>query len=108
VFGGEEELIVKGYTDANLQTDADESKSQSGFVFYLNGRMVNWKSFKQDTVVDSTMEAEYIANSKAAKEAIWIKKIVSELGVISSASSHMDLYCGNSGAIAQSKEPMTG
>jgi hypothetical protein len=70
VFGGEEELIVKGYTDANFQTDADESKSQSGFVFYLNGRMVNWKSFKQDTVVDSTMEAEYIANSKAAKEAV--------------------------------------
>jgi hypothetical protein len=70
VFGGEEELIVKGYTDANFQTDADESKSQFGFVFYLNGRMVNWKSFKQDTVVDSTMEAEYIANSKAAKEAV--------------------------------------
>jgi hypothetical protein len=36
VFGGEEELIARGYTDASLQTNIDDSKSQSGFVFYLN------------------------------------------------------------------------
>jgi hypothetical protein len=54
VFGGEEELVVKGYNDASFQTDADDSKSQSGFVFYLNGEAVSWKSSKQDTVADST------------------------------------------------------
>jgi hypothetical protein len=54
VFGGEEELDVKGYNDASFQTDADDSKSQSGFVFYLNGEAVSWKSSKQDTVADST------------------------------------------------------
>jgi hypothetical protein len=37
VFGCEEELIVKGYNDASFQTNADDSKSQSGFVFCLNG-----------------------------------------------------------------------
>jgi hypothetical protein len=36
VFGGEEELVVKGYIDASFQTDVDDSKSQSNFVFYLN------------------------------------------------------------------------
>jgi hypothetical protein len=41
VFGGEEELVVKGYSDASFQTDADDSKSQSGFVFHLNGGAVN-------------------------------------------------------------------
>jgi hypothetical protein len=51
------------------------------------------------------MEAEYIAASKAAKEVIWIRNFVSELGVVPSASSPMDLYCDNSGAIAQAKEP---
>jgi hypothetical protein len=35
VFGGEEELIVMGYNNASFQTDADDSKSQSGFVFCL-------------------------------------------------------------------------
>jgi hypothetical protein len=51
------------------------------------------------------MEAEYIAASEAAKEAVWIRKFVSKLGVVPSASSPMDLYCDNSGAIAQAKEP---
>ncbi|KAK8500254.1 hypothetical protein V6N12_029971 [Hibiscus sabdariffa] len=36
-YGGEEELCIKGYTDASFQTDKDYSRSQSGFVFYLNG-----------------------------------------------------------------------
>jgi hypothetical protein len=52
-----------------------------------------------------TTEAEYIAASEAAKEAIWIRNFVSKLCVVSSASSPIDLYCDNSGAIAQAKEP---
>jgi len=105
IFGGEDELVVKGYTDASFQTDKDDSASQSGFVFCLNGGAVSWKSSKQDTVADSTTEAEYIAASEAAKEVVWIRKFVSELGVVPSASSPVDLYCDNSGAIALAKEP---
>ena len=56
-------------------------------------------------VVDSTIEAEYIAASEAAKEVVWIRKFIYELGVVSSAFSPIDLYCDNSGAIAQAKEP---
>nr|AAV85747.1 Integrase core domain, putative [Oryza sativa Japonica Group]AAX92956.1 retrotransposon protein, putative, Ty1-copia sub-class [Oryza sativa Japonica Group]ABA92827.2 retrotransposon protein, putative, Ty1-copia subclass [Oryza sativa Japonica Group] len=100
-YGGQEELVVNGYTDASFQIDKDDFRSQSGFVFCLNGGAVSWKSSKQDIVVDSTTEAEYIA----ASEAVWIKKFVSQLGVMTSASSSMDLYCDNSGAIAQAKEP---
>jgi hypothetical protein len=50
------------------------------------------------------MEAKYIAASKAAKEVIWIRNFVSELGIVPSVSSPMDLYCDNSGAITQVKE----
>ncbi|KAK8525324.1 hypothetical protein V6N12_014019 [Hibiscus sabdariffa] len=32
IYGGEEELGIKGYTDASFQTDKDDSRSQSGFV----------------------------------------------------------------------------
>jgi hypothetical protein len=103
VFGGEEELVVKGYSDASFQTDVDDSKSQSGFLLYLNGA-VSRKSSKQDTVADWTTEAEYIVASEATKEAIWIKNFVSKLGVVPSASRPMDLYYDNGGAIAQAKE----
>jgi hypothetical protein len=105
VFGGEEELVVMGYADASFQTNMDDSKSQSGFVFCLNGGTVSWKSSKQETVAYLTMEVEYIASSEAAKEAVLIKKFVSVLGVVPSASSSMDLYCDNSGAIARAKKP---
>ena len=105
VFGGDDELIVKGQTDASFQTDKDDSRSQSGFVFWLNGGAVSWKSSKQEIVADSTKEAEHIAASKAAKEVVWIRKFVSELGVVPSTSSPMDLYYDNSGAIVQAQEP---
>jgi hypothetical protein len=36
VFGGEEKLVVNGRSDASFQTDADDSKLQSDFVFCLN------------------------------------------------------------------------
>ncbi|KAK8701528.1 hypothetical protein V6N13_019915 [Hibiscus sabdariffa] len=92
VYGGEEQLSIKGYTDASFQTDKDDSRSQSGFVFCRNGGAVSWKSSKQGTIADSTTEAEYIAASEAAKEAVWIKKFVTELGVVPSISDAMELY----------------
>jgi hypothetical protein len=69
-------------------------------VFILNGGVVSWKSSKQETTTDSTTEAEYIAASEAAKESFWIKKFVSELGVVPSVQGPVNLYCDNNGAIA--------
>ncbi|KAK9006690.1 hypothetical protein V6N11_019024 [Hibiscus sabdariffa] len=107
VFGGEEVLGIKGYTDASFQTDKDDSRSQSGFVFYLNGGAVSWKSSKQDTIANSTTEAEYITASEAAKEVFWIKKFISELVVVPSILDVVGLHCDNNGAIAQAKESIS-
>jgi hypothetical protein len=41
VFGDKEELVVNGYNDASFQTDTDDFKSQSSFVFCLNRGAVN-------------------------------------------------------------------
>ena len=51
------------------------------------------------------MEAEYIAACEAAKEAVWIRKFITDLGVVPSIADPIDLYCDNNGAIAQAKEP---
>ncbi|KAK8652076.1 hypothetical protein V6N13_061100 [Hibiscus sabdariffa] len=105
VYGGEEELRIKGYTDASFQTDKDDSRSQSGFVFCLSGGAVSWKSSKQETVADSTTKAEYVSASEATKEDVWIKEFISELRVVPSILDVVGLYCDNNGAIAQAKEP---
>ncbi|KAJ9544965.1 hypothetical protein OSB04_024672 [Centaurea solstitialis] len=106
VFGGsEDEISVTGYSDASFQTDRDDFRSQSGYVFTLNGGAISWKSSKQDTIADSTTEAEYIAASDAAKEAVRLRNFLSDLRVIASISRPLDIFCDNSGAVAQAKEP---
>ncbi|KAI5414139.1 hypothetical protein KIW84_058327 [Lathyrus oleraceus] len=95
IYGGQEELAIIGYTDASFQTDKDDFRSQYGYVFCLNGGVVSWKSSKQDTVVDSTIKAEYIATPSAAKEVVWIKKFISELGITPSIVDPIGLYCDN-------------
>jgi len=100
VYGGEDELGVKGYTDASYLTDSDDSRSQSGYLFVMNRGAVSWKSSKQDTVSASTTEAEYIAASEEAKEAVWIRNFLMALGVVQGASNPLDVYCDNNGAIA--------
>ncbi|KAJ9540535.1 hypothetical protein OSB04_027041 [Centaurea solstitialis] len=106
VFGGtEDEISVTGYSDASFQTDRDDFRSQSGYVFTLNGGAISWKSSKQDTIADSTTEAEYIAACDAAKEAVWLKNFLSDLRVVTSISRPIDIFCDNSGAVAQAKEP---
>ena len=85
VYGGDKELVVNGYVDASFDTDPDDSKSQNGYMFLLNGGAVSWCSSKQSVVVGSTCEAEYIAALEAAKEGVWMKEFISGLGVIPSA-----------------------
>ncbi|KAL0359924.1 UNVERIFIED_CONTAM: Secreted RxLR effector protein [Sesamum angustifolium] len=104
IYGGGE-LILEGYSDTSFQSDDDDVKSQSGFVVKLNGGVVAWKSFKQATTTDSTTKAEYIAASKVAKEAVWMKKYIQESGVVPSIAEPIVIFCDNNGVIAQEKEP---
>ena len=66
---------------------------------------MSWKSSKQHVTADSTTEAEYIAASDAAKEAIWIRKFATQLGVVPAIESPIPFLCDNNGAIALAKEP---
>ncbi|RVW98285.1 Retrovirus-related Pol polyprotein from transposon TNT 1-94 [Vitis vinifera] len=100
-----ENLVPIGYTDSDFQSDQDYRKSTSGNVFVLGGGAISWRSIKQTCVADSTMEAEYVAASEAAKEAVWLINFLLDLGVVPSVQSPITLYCDNSGAVANSKEP---
>ena len=52
----------------------------------------------------STCEAEYIAALEAANEGVWMEEFITDLGVITSASGPMKIFCENTGAIALAKE----
>ena len=105
VYGGDKELVVNGYVDASFDTDPDDSKSQTGYVFTLNGGAVSWCSSKQSDIAGSTCEVEYMAALEAAHEAIWVKEFITDLGVIPNASGPITLFCDNTGAIALRRSP---
>ena len=100
-----EDLIPIGYIDSDFQSDLDFRKSTSSSVLTLGGGAVSWKSVKRSCIVDAIMKAEYIATYEAAKEAIWLKKFLSNLGVVRIEQVPITLFCNNSGAVAQSKDP---
>ena len=100
-----EDLIPIVYTDSEFQSHLDFRKSTSGCVFTLGGGAITWKSVKQSCIADSTMEAEYVAACEAAKEVVWLKKFLFDLGVVRMEQIPITLFCDNSGAVAQSKDP---
>ncbi|KAH9699247.1 hypothetical protein KPL71_024272 [Citrus sinensis] len=59
-----------GYCDSDFAGDLDKRRSTTGYVFTLGGGLVSWRSILQSTIALSTTEAEYMATTKAVKEAI--------------------------------------
>ena len=70
---------ILGYSDADYAANIDKRRSTSGWVFRLWNSTISWKSSLQHVVALSTTETKYIALSKAFKEAMWLKGLVSEL-----------------------------
>lgn len=76
------ETSLVGYADANWAESRTDRKSNSGFIFKYCGGIVSWCSRKQTCVALSTTEAELIALCEAAKECIWLKRLITEIGQI--------------------------
>ncbi|GJY88805.1 retrotransposon protein, putative, ty1-copia subclass [Tanacetum coccineum] len=98
------ELRVSCYTNVGYLTDADYLKSHTRYVFVLNGGAVDWKSAKQSIFATSSAEAEYIAAYDASKEAVWVRKFISGLGVVPTIEKPISMYCDNTGAITIANE----
>ena len=50
------------------------------------------------------MEAEYVAASEEAKEAVWLRNFLKDLAVVPAIEMSLTMFCDNSGAVANSKE----
>jgi len=57
----------------------DTRKSTHGYLIKIAGGAVSWKSKRQNVVALSSTEAEYICYSEAAKEAIWLRRLLAEI-----------------------------
>lgn len=69
-----------GFADADWAENREDRKSNSGFIFKFNGGTISWTCRKQTCVSLSTAEAEFVALSEASQEALWLKRLLTDLG----------------------------
>nr|GFA36305.1 putative retrotransposon protein [Tanacetum cinerariifolium] len=99
-----QELRVSCYTDVGYLMDADDLKSQTGYVFVFNRDAIDWKSTKQSIFTTSSAEAKYIAAYDASKEAVWVRKFIFGLGVVPTIEEPINMYYDNTRAITIANE----
>ncbi|KAL0315837.1 UNVERIFIED_CONTAM: Retrovirus-related Pol polyprotein from transposon TNT 1-94 [Sesamum radiatum] len=93
-----------GYTDSDWAGSVDDMKSTSGYTFSLGSGIFTWASKKQATVAQSSAEAEYIAAAATSNHAIWLRRILEDMG--EKQEEPTTIYCDNKSAIAITKNPV--
>ena len=97
---------LSGYSDSDWAGDHDTRKSTSGYVFNVGSAVISWSSKLQSTVALSSCEAEYIGQTNATKEAIWLRRLLNEIQPEAANEAQATIiYCDNQGAIALAKNP---
>ena len=61
---------LHGYSDSSLEDQTDDRHSTLGYVFLLANGAISWSSHKQKTIAQNTTEAEYMAMTDAANQAM--------------------------------------
>jgi hypothetical protein len=104
---GEAQITIKGFVDASWADDQDNRRSTSGYLFFIGGALVAYRSVLQKCVAMSTVHAEYQAASDAVREAFFIFQLLGEvcevLGI--DFAKPVELYEDNQGCILLSQRP---
>jgi hypothetical protein len=107
-----EVLKLTGYSDADWARETNGRRSVTGYLFTLGDSPISWNSKMQSTVAHSSTETEYLAMGATAKEAIYLERLLTELGVtlevhdivtkdlVASDGTKLKLFGDNQGALA--------
>ncbi|EKD00935.1 hypothetical protein A1Q2_04808 [Trichosporon asahii var. asahii CBS 8904] len=94
-----------GYSDSDFaSSDLSRRRCTSGFLFTLAGGSVSWCSKREPSVSIATGEAEYVAMSQAAREVVWLRSLLLELGFEQVGSTL--LYGDNRAALVLAENPV--
>lgn len=102
-YGSNELGDLIGFTDADFARDIDTRRSTTGYVFMLGNGAITWKSKRQKTVALSTTEAEYMAACDGAREAVWLRQLMKDVGYEQERPTTMNI--DNQSAILLIKNP---
>ena len=93
-----------GYIDSDWAGDCSDRWSTAGYIFQLGSGPISWSNKILRALSLSSCEAEYRAAKEAAKEAVWIRHVLTELGLIQKSST--TLRCDNQSVIQLANNPV--
>ena len=114
---GGDDIELRGFTDSSWGDCLDGRRSSMGYCYTLGGGLVSWSVKKQKVVATLSTEAEYIAASEACKEGLWLRTMMSLMGLPSKPTDSLDaqhdtktgkgvpLYCNNNSAVCLALDP---
>ncbi|GJP62736.1 hypothetical protein CLOP_g19759 [Closterium sp. NIES-67] len=94
-------MLLSCYTDASFNSVKADGTSIGGYVCLLGGGAVSWRSKKQNEVGLSSCETEYMALHHGAKEVVWLRRLLEELGV--GQEEPTVVFCDNESAVKLAK-----
>ncbi|KAL0559650.1 hypothetical protein IC582_000013 [Cucumis melo] len=98
------EFKLIGFSDSDWGGSIDDMRSTLGYCFTLSSGVFSWSSKKQEIVAQSTAEAEFIAATATANQALWLRKILLDLDLEQKKST--EILVDNKAAIAISHNPV--
>ncbi|MCO5573935.1 hypothetical protein L7F22_027713 [Adiantum nelumboides] len=104
VEGRPGDIRLLGWTDLDWAGELDSCRSTTGYCFTLGTSVISWSSKKHPTVALSSTEAEYRAACTGTCEAVWLRRLLGELGFPQQAST--TIYSDNQSCLAIAKNPV--
>ena len=104
MFTRTKKIDLIGFSDSYHSVDADDGRSTTRHVFYLDQSPITWGSQKHEIVALSSCEVEFMAATEAAKQAIWLQDLLGE--VVGQTSKKVIIYVDNKSAIVLTKNPV--
>lgn len=95
---------MTGYTNFNWGGSEQDGRSTTRGCFSLGSSMVSWMSRKQNIVALNNAEAEYVATCEVSQEAVWLRKLLSDL--FEGPMNPTMIHCDNISCIHLSEDPM--
>jgi hypothetical protein len=103
-LSGSVPVRLAGWCDADWAGDVDTRRSTTGYAFSVGQGCISWASKRQVTVALSSTEAEYMSASMAAREAVWLRQLLVDVGF--ELPGPTVLHADNQGAIALVRNPV--
>ena len=93
-----------GFSDSDWAGCVDDMRSTSGYCFSFGSGVFSWSSRKQEVVAQSTAEAEYIAAVAAVNQALWLRKLLTDLDMKQEVSTKV--FVDNQATISIANDPV--